>query len=126
MVGEEPTIRLLLVLMALLGLLNLSGAMIISGRIPGTVHTLLLHLVRFRLMAVLLSLLRIIMQAEVLVLMIVLIAGNLVITRGIVLWRRPLRIREKVEAKAVALGGGSSGSVRPVLFLGFIDSYFWI
>ena len=85
-----------------------------------------LHLVRFRLMAVLLSLLRIIMQAEVLVLMIVLIAGNLVITRGIVLWRRPLRIREKVEAKAVALGGGSSGSVRPVLFLCFIDSYFWI
>ena len=66
------------------------------------------------------------LQAEALVLMIVLIAGNLAITRGIALWQRPLRIREKVEAKAVALGGGSSGSVRPVLFLGFIDSYFWI
>ena len=77
--------------------------------------------------AVPLSMVRVIMQARVLDLISVLIAESLATTKGIALWRELLLlVKAKEEAKAVAIGSGSSDSGRLVLFLGFIDSYFWI
>ena len=120
MAGEGMIERLCLILKVLLGLLSLIGTMGGSMKMPGADRTPQPRLAHSHLEAVPLSMVRDIMQARVLDLISVLIAESLATTKGIALWRELLLlVKAKEEAKAVAIGSGSSDSGRLVLFLGF-------